>query len=51
MPTFDEPVTVNWEISIANRGEGAVLLNLAIERSWRLRQRGTGNILNLSLPA
>jgi hypothetical protein len=36
MPTFDETVTIQ------QAGSGAVLLSLASERSWAVRQLGTG---------
>lgn len=49
MPTFNEDVTVNGEISINNAGEGAVLLNLGIGRSWQLRQLGVGPSTQLEL--
>jgi hypothetical protein len=49
MPTFDENVIVNREIGISNKGEGAILLNLDIERSWLLRQLGTGPDTQLEL--
>jgi hypothetical protein len=42
MPTFDEDVIVNGQITINKRGDGAVLLNLASERNWEFRQSGSG---------
>lgn len=43
MPTFDETVTIR------QTGTGAVLLSLASERSWTLRQLGTGASTALEL--
>ncbi len=49
MPTFDESVIVNGEIRINNAGEGAVLLDLGLGRSWQLRQLGVGPSTQLEL--
>jgi hypothetical protein len=49
MPTFDEDVIVNGQITINKRGDGAVLLNLASERSWEFRQSGSGQSTALEL--
>jgi len=49
MPTFDEDVTVNGQITINKRGDGAVLLNLASERNWEFRQSGSGSSTALEL--
>jgi hypothetical protein len=49
MPTFDEDVIVNGQITINKRGNGAVLLNLASERNWEFRQSGSGQSTALEL--
>jgi hypothetical protein len=40
---------VQGEVRIANRGEGAVLLDLSSERSWSFRQLGTAQATALEL--
>jgi hypothetical protein len=49
MPTFNEDVTVNGGVGISRQGNGAVLLTLASERSWQLRQLGSGTGTSLEL--
>ena len=49
MPTFDEDVTVNGQITINKSGGGAVLFGLASERNWDFRQSGSGPSTALEL--
>lgn len=49
MPTFNEDLIVDGKIVVSNIGEGAVVLDLDIERSWQLRQLGTGPDTQLEL--
>jgi hypothetical protein len=50
VPVFNEDVVVNGRIRVVATGDGAVLLELANERHWEVRQRGTdsGSALELA---
>ena len=49
MPVFNEDVIVNGRVRVVATGDGAVLLELANERHWEVRQRGTGSGTALEL--